>query len=184
MSEEWRPIAGFDGYEVSNDGRVRNGARVLKPWLTSGTGYPAVRLPDRRKHAVHRLVAMAFCDGYADGMVVDHINCDRADNRATNLRWVTYSENNARSYREFGQRGPQLGRKGAACNRALAIVATNLSTGEVRTFGSAIEAVQQMGFSGGGISNCCHGKRPSHLGWAFRFADGLAGYPHKREGSA
>ena len=43
---------------------------------------------------VHRLVAETFCDNPYKKPYVDHINAIRDDNRASNLHWVTPSENN------------------------------------------------------------------------------------------
>lgn len=197
MTEEWRPIEGAPGYEVSNQGRVRNlggarvrcgkpggyrtvPARILKPFVVPSTGYLQVLLPDRKKHSVHRLVAKAFCDGYADGLVVDHINCIRDDNRAANLRWVTHAENISRPYAEHGRRGHCLGKRGAEVPKVTAIIATCIKTGEVREFASAIDAVREMGFDSGGISKCCHGRQPHHAGWTFRFADGVTGFPWRK----
>ncbi len=42
---------------------------------------------------VHRLVAMEYCDGYSDGMQVNHKNGIKNDNRAENLEWVTPIQN-------------------------------------------------------------------------------------------
>lgn len=46
-----------------------------------------------RKMTVHRLVALAFIANSNNKPEVDHINKNRKDNRADNLRWVTRKEN-------------------------------------------------------------------------------------------
>lgn len=111
MQEEvWRPIKGFEGlYEVSNQGRVRSlvgrwgEGRVLKPYKSKKKGYLSVTLTGRDAtgkvfssvRLVHILVADAFLPEDAHRPVIDHINCDRCDNRVENLRRCTYKENNA-----------------------------------------------------------------------------------------
>jgi NUMOD4 motif-containing protein/HNH endonuclease len=114
MVEEWRPIDGYDSYEVSNLGRVRslvrsrtmlrNGvtvcvrypAKILKLHLHSN-GYLSVHLyPGGRRCLVNRLVCAAFNgppltpDHHAD-----HENTIRDDNRANNLRWLSPEANRA-----------------------------------------------------------------------------------------
>lgn len=47
----------------------------------------------RTNHLLHRLVAKAFCS-HRDGC--DHVNhkdCDKNNNTASNLEWVTFQEN-------------------------------------------------------------------------------------------
>jgi len=139
-----------------------------------------VLLPDRRKHSVHRLVAQSFCDGYAPDLVVDHINSNRSDNRAENLRWITPAENIRRPYREHGLKAWCVGLFGSAAPKHTAIVATEIATGIERRFACAMDAVREHGFDSGGISKCCYGIQASHHGWTFRFADGVSGYPHHR----
>lgn len=114
MNEVWKTIDGFNGhYQVSNMGRVRsvdrslynNGCKawqsyrgcVLKPSHDKG-GYTYVILYDsilkkRRTCKIHRLVSSYFVDGYMEGLEVNHKNGLRDDNVATNLEWVTRSEN-------------------------------------------------------------------------------------------
>lgn len=52
----------------------------------------------RKKLTVHRLVGKAFVDGYFDGASIDHIDCNKKNNRADNLEWVTLSENTRRQW--------------------------------------------------------------------------------------
>lgn len=42
---------------------------------------------------IHRLVAQAYVPNPYNKRVVNHKNCNRADNRASNLEWVTTTEN-------------------------------------------------------------------------------------------
>ena len=93
----------LDGYEskykITNDGRVYSEYLndYLKTFFSKG-GYVRVKLNygDRSKKVmVHRLVALAFVNNPdpEHKVQVDHINRNRADNRAENLQWVTAKEN-------------------------------------------------------------------------------------------
>lgn len=108
--EEFRAVVGYeDIYEISNLGNMRSIDRMsvggrFGPYFIKGkpistpidtNGYRHMTLArgkHKRKINTHRLVASAFL-GEAKGLVVDHINGDRSDNRAVNLEYVTMREN-------------------------------------------------------------------------------------------
>lgn len=99
--EEWRDIKGYEGlYQVSNMGRVRSMSRRINNTLLKGellslnvkTGYQKVSLSGKH-FFVHRLVAFAFCEGYAPGLVVNHKDENKTNNKADNLEWVTSEYN-------------------------------------------------------------------------------------------
>ena len=104
--EEWKAIPRWEGvYEISSEGRVRRvdgrhkwRGGYIKTSAHHSTGYPRCVLMmrgRREQHTVHSLVAEAFHGPRPDGGAweVDHINCIRHDNRASNLRWLTKSQN-------------------------------------------------------------------------------------------
>lgn len=66
-------------------------------------GYEKVEHDGARYVSVHRLVWEAVHGRIPDGLVVNHKNGDRADNRITNLEAVTQGENCAHAYRYGGR---------------------------------------------------------------------------------
>lgn len=105
MSERWLPVVGFEGYEVSDQGRVRSwrhkSGRRARPVLIKGLterGYRRVGLRregEARKimRPVHQLVLEAFVGPCPPGQEVAHGNGVRGDNTLGNLRWDTKSGN-------------------------------------------------------------------------------------------
>lgn len=97
--EVWKDIDGYEGlYQVSNTGKVRslryrNRDEVRELFLKPhNQGYLQVELHKngkRKMFTVHRLVAMAFVDGYEVGKEVNHIDENKQNNVSTNLEWVS-----------------------------------------------------------------------------------------------
>lgn len=92
-----RPVLMFPGYHVSPDGTVYGPKGALKANRNS-RGYYQVSLVRYRRgqrqvrsHAVHRLVAKAWLQGY--GREVNHKDGNKANNCAGNLEWVSSSRN-------------------------------------------------------------------------------------------
>ena len=99
--EQWKPIEDHPGYEISTMGRVRNirTGYILKTY-DDGRGYLRVKL-HRVNLRVHILVAKAFIPNPDNKPEVNHKKGKKNDARASQLEWVTPSENVKHAYK-FG----------------------------------------------------------------------------------
>lgn len=99
MQEEWKPIDGYEGYLISNLGRVKSLKRgremILEP-IRDAHGYLRVNLyKDGVRHLlkIHRLMATTFINN-PDGLPqVNHKDGNKENNSVENLEWVTESQN-------------------------------------------------------------------------------------------
>lgn len=66
-------------------------------WHASRQGYAVRALPGRKKQIMHRMLLDA-----PEGVLVDHINGDKADNRRCNLRLCTTQQNGQNRHRVSG----------------------------------------------------------------------------------
>lgn len=111
MNIEWLPVVGFEGlYEVSSTGSIRSIARrqgtrvgrILAGRLSTSlndtwrTRYFRVALRkdgQRFEKPIHHLVAEAFLGPRPLGLEINHRDGNPQNNAASNLEYVTHSEN-------------------------------------------------------------------------------------------
>lgn len=110
--EVWKPIPGFPGYEVSDQGRVQSfwtqygktkgnkwvlgniPNRILKPSQSHGYQYVSIfHNGNRYGRSILRLVLLAFRGPCPPGMEACHEDGDQFNNRLYNLRWDTVKNN-------------------------------------------------------------------------------------------
>lgn len=106
--ETWKVIEATDGkYEVSDQGRVRKGNRII-PITHTPYGYCQVRIGLKfgsRHFLLHRVVAAYFVDNDNPTIKdqVNHIDGDKNNNRAENLEWCTAQENQTHKIKVLGK---------------------------------------------------------------------------------
>ena len=182
MSEVWRDIPGFKNYQASNLGNIRstgfyqkvysNGGyynrfrkgTVLKPSIRkSGEDYQFVSIcidGVTTNYYVHTLVALAFpdiCGERFQGAEISHLDEDPSNNKASNLMWVTHTENNnwgARTEKAMGKiRKP--------------VWQISLDGMLVERYSSAREA-ERNGFLNQNIARVCNGRAKSAYGYKWK----------------
>lgn len=100
-NEIWKSIEGYDGYEVSNLGRVKSLPKHLKNpiilhYALDKDGYHRVVIYKNKKaekFGVHQLVAKYFVDNIHNKPHVNHIDNIKGNNNSNNLEWCTNLEN-------------------------------------------------------------------------------------------
>lgn len=108
--ERWKPVKGYEGmYEVSNQGRIRSlyTGKIRKTYRnTNKDRYTMITLCNgvNTTFLLHRLVAIAFKKNPKKLPCVNHNDGDKSNNWASNLSWVTFSENEQHSYLKLHKR--------------------------------------------------------------------------------
>lgn len=147
MKEIWKDIPKWEGlYQVSNLGRVKSVRKdKVKIPDMNGAGYARVQLCDgarRKRFFIHRLVALLFVPGYFKNAQVNHIDMDRTNNMASNLEWVTPSENQKKAVDIRGLH------KGHFQKQPYKLT---LSTGQVFYYDTINECARSLGLSRSGL---------------------------------
>jgi hypothetical protein len=158
MQEEiWKDIPDYEGYyQVSNLGRVKSlpkkwgrGNGYVKPEFFKKIckyfdGYEYTQLSigtHRKKHKIHRLVAIAFIPNPEKKPQVNHINGVKHDNRVVNLEWATQSENIKHAYL-YKLQTPKKGRENKLSKP---IIQYDINGLEINRYGSIREATRVFG---------------------------------------
>lgn len=185
-TEIWKPIKGFEDYEISSKGEIRSidrtilypgykkgiKGRIIRQRYDSGKRYKIVCLYRNKKRytlLVHRLVYESFY-GKLNGLEVNHINGIRDDNDITNLEAVTRSQNEKHKYDKLGYHGNCFGKKGRLHNRSKKVLQIDIENDEIiKVYGSIREAERETGVCASCIVLCCKGKQNSAGGYKWEY---------------
>ena len=158
--ETFVKIDGFENYEVSNLGRVRNikSGRILKPRLHNG--YLRLCLYKNNKNKdllLHRIIATAFIDNPDEKPQVNHIDENKLNNDLSNLEWCTERENAI-----HGTRIKRIAEKNFK-----KVIQLDLNDNVLNEFESIKQAERETGIFATSISACCNGKvkRAGYFKW-------------------
>lgn len=179
--EEWRDVVGYEGlYKVSSFGRVirlsyqsKNGTCVFThaPSLLKGWnhyGYHYMKLVDHngkyKSMFVHRIVANSFIPNPMNYKEIDHINCDRKDNRVSNLRWCNRSLNMLNPFTRIKN---SVNKKGIKTWNTRPVVM--LKDGVLITKYDSACSTAKDGFIQTHVSRCCRGIAKQHKGYQWMY---------------
>ena len=154
---------------VSNFGRYRDLRGIVKAPNAGPDGYKHVEILNKSIR-LHCLVCRAFHGEppTAEHTQVDHIDGDRGNPRADNLRWVTPGENMRHSFATNKNRRSNAPQMSKPVLGRLVAVAGNQAASWV-SYNSSCDAARQLGLSPGNISACCRGKQKQTGGYEFEF---------------
>ena len=176
--EIWKDIPNYEGYQVSNLGRVKSlerfrkgkndclvsvKERILKLWI-SNSGYYQVALCKnsiKKIYNVHRLVYEVFNGSIPEGLQVNHINEIKTDNRTSNLNLMTPKENT-----NYG-----TGIERCTKSKSKSVLQFDLNDNLVMEYPSAMQVERETGFNQSHICDCCNGKYKTAYGYIWRYKE-------------
>lgn len=166
MIEIWKPVAGFENFEVSSLGRVRNVALgIIKLQRPDTKGYMMVDLKEsgqKRIRYVHRLVGEAFIENPAHHPQINHKDENKANNHVNNLEWCTVAYNNT-----YNGRAKRVGKHHQNNHpKRKKVICT--CTGMI--FSSVREAARKTGICNVSISYALSGKQQTAGGYKWEVA--------------
>ncbi len=174
-SEEWRDIAGYEGfYQVSDLGRVRSldriierrtgpckqSGRILKPGTKGQEKYLAVNLcqyGEMKFWCVHILVLEAFVGPRPEGMQCCHGPAGSSINCVSNLSWGTRSKNQGEDKRRDGTSNTGTRKPRPVCRS------------DGRKFKSIAAAARENNCSSSAIGYACRGKQKRAAGYGWEY---------------
>lgn len=171
--EVWKQIEDTM-FSISNYGNIRNDKTgIILKTQSNDKGYQVVRVTInriKRTFRIHRLVAEYFLDNPEHKEQVNHIDCNKNNNRADNLEWCTNKENVHHAIKNGLWKSVFDGALKENDNRKKKIIAKNIETKEEKIFESVADAERY--FNTRHITDVLKGKRSQAKGYHFSYIGG------------
>lgn len=157
---ECRKVPGYEWYWISECGTClvstyKHIVRRMKP--RDHNGYLSIEVQSKNRERVHRMVAMAWLEGY--GEVVNHKDGQKHHNHASNLEWCSAKENTYHALRN-----------GLHNTTERPIIGVHTATGDGIWIRSKQEAIR-MGFKDKELRRCLGKPQFSHHGYRWSYAE-------------
>lgn len=163
MNEIWKTIPGSDNCRISNFGNVVKGVNQFIDIQSDAEGYLRCSFGGTvGRDRIHRLVAKMFVknDDPENKKFVDHIDGNKQNNRADNLRWVT-SKQNTQYAADMGKfSNPQ---------KNIPVSAINTKTGKVVISNSQMSLCKKENLDDGSVNKVLKNKRITTHDWLIRY---------------
>ena len=179
LNEEFKDIVGYEGlYQVSNYGRIKslekeiiyidnrirhNKEKILSNKINrkgkQNVIYYTIKLfnnKESKNFEIHRIVAKTFIPNPENKPTVDHITPTsfyKCDNRACNLRWATFDEQQKHAFNNCGKISPMKGKINTYNCKKVEQYDNDMKL--INTFLSLHDIERQLGYNFKCISNCC-----------------------------
>jgi len=163
----------YKGYtfSVSNEGNVEHqNCKGIRRLHKNSSGYLSFTIGNKLFLA-HRLVALAHVDNPHNKLFVNHKDGDKLNINATNLEWVTKSENELHSVRVLGNQrnidGFAKNWKNSVNNRKVALFTLNGDL--ICTFDSCVKAANYLKVSPSSVGNHLKGRTKTTANHTLRY---------------
>lgn len=183
MKEIWKDVEGYEGlYQVSDLGRIKSlgnnklrKERILKQQKNTKKYYKVTlsKNATNKQMLISRLVAMAFIPNPENKRTVNHKKGIITDNRASQLEWMTYSENHIHAFRVLGRKWNSIVIE--KINESKIRVVKTDQYGHILKIYPSTQSVKKDGYDQGYISKACNSimsvKNPNKAyGFYWKFA--------------
>lgn len=177
QDEIWKPIIKYEGYEVSNFGRVRSISRNIidkngKTIYRNGkllsqnkinSGYLMVDFNINgihKRELIHRIVAEVFIENPNNLPEVNHKDNNKLNNKVENLEWCDGIYN--KTYSNVFNKGAEAVKR--------KIIMVDLQN-NIKEYNSIAEAAKDLNISHGTIGFCLKEGRTTKRGYSFYYKD-------------
>ena len=180
-NEVWKDIVGYEGiYQISNLGRIKSleknkidsrgriykrKEKILKPRKTNRYYTIALYKNNKREDfLLHRIVAETFIPNADNKPFINHKDENCFNNCSDNLMWCTHKEN-----MNWGTRNKRISKHSKSKRK---VNQYDMDGNFIKQWDCMTDFYKSKGLKlKTGIIECCKGRRQSHMGYKWKYAD-------------